>query len=356
MSTPDFSGFNPRLQTPLMWAGETDEPGVYIDWDRSGRSNVAKYEVLRATHFDGEYERLDTLDFPANEYVDEGGRPEYYYRIRELDDQDQVLGTSQPIIGEEVLVRASLRYQLKDFMKLRIRNEQAEFNDRHRTTSQFVFGNWNYWPRPVLRINGSSEEGSQDPMIPLSETDPLTSTLSSEFVEDYPDGLKFKLDYQGRAYFIDGQDQPAHVQPYSYIEGTYAVRAFSCQEMNNALNMALQELNSLAGTTKYRTVHQTPYWYETALVTGGTYQLLKGLLLGLTTREKRLLLEDPEGGKNIDDLREMLKMYQEDWKSVKDTLPKARYPRSMLIITPQYHLPGGRSRMFRELFKQDSYM
>ncbi|MEZ0208700.1 MAG: hypothetical protein ACAH17_00790, partial [Candidatus Paceibacterota bacterium] len=245
-SIADLTGFNPRKDTPLIYIGERDEPGVYIDWDRSGRANVAKYEILQAATFDGTYTLIDSVDFPTNEYVHEEGRPEYYYKIRELDADDEVLGTSQPIIGEEILVRASLRYQIQDFLKLRVFNERAEFNERDRKAASFTFENWNYWPRPVIRIDAASNDGLQDPMLQLSETSPITTTLAVGTDADYPDGLRYKLDYQGRAYFIEGaSDTAVAIQPYNRIEASYAVRAFTCQQMNNALNMALQELNAL---------------------------------------------------------------------------------------------------------------
>ena len=47
----------------------------------------------------------------------------------------------------------------------------------------------------------------------------------------------------------------------------------------------------------------------------------------------------------------MKKNYEGDWEKLVEQKKLGPYPSSKLIVTPEYTLPGGRSRWFRYLFK-----
>lgn len=345
----DMNAFSEDI--PLVYYGSQDSPGVYLNWDRypAPSASIATYQIERATNFYGPFEIVDTVAFPVNEYIDEEGRPEYYYRIVELDGDGFTLRTSQPIIGDELLVKASLAYQVRDLLRVRVLDEEVPFN-RNRTVAFSSFPNWNYSPRPMIRISSLSNDGARDPMEIMSEDDGILRTFGT--TDNYPTGLKYKLDYQGRIYFIDGNDEPLAVDYADTVLATYYVRMFSGREMNDALYMALQQINALPGVTAYSSVGGAPYWYDAALVIGATYWLIRSLMLRLTNRETRLLVHEPGADDPwFDNLKTIADMYKTDWDSILKTLPKARYPSLRTVVTPEYYLPGGRSRFFRYVWK-----
>ena len=124
---------------------------------------------------------------------------------------------------------------------------------------------------------------------------------------------------------------------------------FTGSHMNSALNLALQSVNSQPGASKYTSVGNAPFYYEPALVIGASYYLLRSLLVSLTSRQRRLLLEDPDA-KIVDDLRQSAQMYKEDFEKLLEKLPIARLPRINSVVVPEFNMPGGRSRFFRYIW------
>jgi hypothetical protein len=126
---------------------------------------------------------------------------------------------------------------------------------------------------------------------------------------------------------------------------------FSGSQLNDALYLALQAINAQPGTSKFKTVGIAPYYYDAALITGATYYLLRSLSVQLKSREFKLLLADPENNDIFNQVKEDARMYKEDFDKFLEKLPLARYPTTKTIVTPEYMLPGGRSRFFRAMFK-----
>lgn len=341
---------------PLIYRGDDDDNGVYIEWDRSGLANVATYNILRADQFDGEYTQIGSVTFPENNYVDEDGNSYQFYRVQEMaSDGVTQISMSAPFIGEELLVKANLSIQMRELIRVPIYDEEAIFDRRSRSVAHFSFNDWNYWPRPEIRINGATEGGTLDPWQPLDEVNAITTTLASGQTADYPGGLRYKLDYQGGVFFIDGStnEVPTPLQVYNSIRGKYSVRLFTCREMNDAMYMALQDINAQPGTTKFRSLSQVPYWYDGALVTGATYKLLRKLQLSLNSQQYNMVINDPENKNGDTRLADSIREFKEDWQNMLKTLPKSRYPKTLYVTQPEVYLPGGRSRYFRQLFKDE---
>ena len=326
--------------------------GIYLEWERITPSGVSVYNIYRSDQFDGEYDLIDSVTYPKNEYVDRTGKPSSYYKIEEIGGTGFTVSyaTSQPISGDELLTKSSLRFELEHLLNIPIYDEEVIFN-ANRTSASVAFPHWNYAPRPQIRITGASNEGDSDAMKFLSENTSLYTTLSGSGAgtTSYPDGLKYKTDYMGNIYFIKDDETPCSIQSYDTVMASYNIKMFTSQHMNSALNMALQAVNSQPGASKYSTVASAPFYYEPALVIGATYYLLRSLLVSLTGRQRRLLLEDPDN-KIIDDLRQSTQMYKEDFEKLLEKLPLARLPRISSIVVPEFNLPGGRSRFFRYIW------
>ena len=336
---PTTGYFNSRLE----------RPGVHIHWDRFTSSPTAFYQVVRADSLQGPYAVIATLQFPADAFVDSKGGPSSYYRVKAIAPDETLIAETAPFIGTELLIKSALEFQIDSYLRRPVYDEMALFN-RDRTQARWTFNKWSPFPRkPELRITGAGNDGNNDALTTLDETVPLFTTRNG--ADNYPNGLLYQLDYQGNAFFTDRSGTPAPVDAFDALYASYSVRLFTGSEMNDALNMALQTINCQAGTNKYPVVGTVPFYYDPALVCGASYFLLRRLLSSLSHQELRLLFQDEKGGSElITQLREDVKMYQEDWKEYLKSIPTARYPHTVSIVIPEMMLPGGRSRFFRQAF------
>lgn len=351
-------------QSPLVFYNDNSgNPGIFLEWERVN-SNASYYNILKSDYFDGVYDLLNTVDYPQNEYVDGTGTPASYYKIEEYDAYDVLLNTSQPMVGDELLTKSSLRYELQHLCNVPVYDEEVIFY-AGRTKGSLAFPYWNSTPKPDVRITGKSDEGDADPMIQLSETTPIYKTVNAAYdpilysrdgvvnnytnANNYPNGLKYKIDYKGGIYFVDADDNPVAIQSYDTVYVSYSVKLITSEQMNSALYMALQTINSQPGASKYQSVSITPFYWEPAIVYGATFYLIRALLVSLTQRQRRLLLEDPDN-KIIDDLRQTGTMYNDQFKELLEKLPIAVLPGIRSIVVPEFNMPGGRSRFFRYIW------
>lgn len=360
----DISSYS-YSQSPLVYYNTSStNPGVYLEWDRYNTTDTVNYILYNSTSFEGPFTAYATIPYPTNEYVDPNGTPATWYKVEEVDLNNQRLSMSQPFGGDELLIKSSLRYELEHLLNIPIFDEEVVFHrDRSRASCAFPF--WNYMPKPEIRITGFSNEGDRDSMIQLSEVTPIYKTINASYnpieysrdgniVEyangnNYPDGLMVKYDYMSNLYFVDNLGNSVQIHPYDTVFATYSVKMFTTQHMNSALYMALQTINSQPGASKYPSVATAPFYYDPAIVFGACYYLIRALLVSLTGRQRRLLLEDPDA-KIIEDLRNTANMYKEEFEKLLEKLPIARYPGVRGIVVPEFNMPGGRSRFFRYIW------
>jgi hypothetical protein len=346
----DLSALSYTESNLVFYNKTTGSPGIYLEWDRFTTSGVSVYHIYRSGQFDGNYEFLDSVLYPVNEYVDRTGSPASYYKVREMGGTGFTVmySESQPISGDELLTKSSLRFELMHLLNIPIYDEEVLFNG-NRTKASVAFPYWNYAPRPEIRITGASNDGDTEPMKFLSEYEPIYTTLSGTATSSYPDGLMYKTDYQGNVHFIKADGTPQSIKSYDTVFASYNIKMFTGSHMNSALNLALQSVNSQPGSSKYTSVANAPFYYEPALVIGASYYLLRSLLVSLTSRQRRLLLEDPDA-KIVDDLRQSAQMYKEEFEKLLEKLPIARLPRINSVVVPEFNMPGGRSRFFRYIW------
>lgn len=327
-------------------------PGILVRWDRINTSGVVKYNILSSTHLDGNYSLIGTVDFPQDEFIDNKGNPSTYYKVQEVDSSNAIVATTQPFSGDEYLLISSILYEVRQFTRKMVYREMGVFDGFDRTWCRFAYNNWNYWPRPQIHISGAANDGDRSPVIVLSENTPVSTTINGS--DNYPDGLRYRLDYQGRVHFFrdsDGSPYPLH--EYDTVYATYPVKMFTNYEINAATVYALQAISAQPGAPKISSVGQMPFWWEQAVVQGAAFWLYRQLLANLNDREWRLLVQDPDRDAYdaIKDIRETMKSYEEWWKDSLKSLPISTYPKIRTIVTQTHMLPGGRSRFFRQLWK-----
>jgi hypothetical protein len=360
----DFSAQSFTNSTLVYYNTQPSYPGIFIEWERSGAQNVAFYKIQKSTNFEGTYTTIATVPFPTNEGVDTNGSPSDYYRIQEVDSNGNVLNTSSPMLGDELLVKSSLRYELEHLLNIPIYDEEVIFR-RNRSIGSVAFPFWNSVPKPEIRISGPSNQGDRDPLIQLSETVPIYSTINttydpiiknrdgyeSQYTDghNYPNGLMVKYDFMGNIYFIDENGDPVEIHSYDNVLVSYSIKMITNDHMNSSLYMALQTINSQPGASKFAKVTDAPYYYDPALVYGAAYYILRSLLTSLTNRQRRLLIEDPDA-RVTDDLRQSATMYKEEFEKMLEKLPIATYPGIRSVVVPEFNMPGGRSRFFRYIW------
>lgn len=360
----DFSAQSFTNSTLVYYNTQPSYPGIFIEWERSGAQNVAFYKIQKSSNFEGTYTTLATVPFPTNEGVDTNGSPSDYYRIQEVDTNGNVLNTSSPMLGDELLVKSSLRYELEHLLNIPIYDEEVIFR-RNRSVGSVAFPFWNSVPKAEVRISGPSNQGDRDPLIQLSETDPIYSTINTTYDpiiknrdgyesqytngNNYPNGLLVKYDFMGNIYFIDVNGNPVEIHSYDNVLVSYSIKMITNDHMNSSLYMALQAINSQPGASKYPTVAAAPYFYDPALVFGAAYYILRSLLTSLTNRQRRLLIEDPDA-RITDDIRQSATMYKEEFEKMLEKLPIATYPGIRSVVVPEFNMPGGRSRFFRYIW------
>lgn len=324
-----------------------DSKAIYIMWDYSTRTNVRFYRIYRADYINGEYAVIDTIDYPKNDYYDPDGTPFMFYKVEELDEDENSLSMMGPFVGEEALVRASLYYQIRDLLELQVADEVAIF-DRTRTKANFQFHNWNYWNPVEVRITSPNEEdgGYQG----LSTDTPVYKTAELDSGENnYENGLVIKPNYQGTVYFNEfTTGNPYSVHGYDEVQASYQVRMFTVREMNDALSLALSAITALPGTPKVQSVSAAPFMWDAALISGAGYFLMRNLATRILNKQTRkLLLDNNIEASYIKGLSENLR---DDFEKYKETLPYATYPRIFSVVSPTHTMPGGRSRMYRQIW------
>ncbi|MFM9653594.1 hypothetical protein ACKI1S_46945, partial [Streptomyces galilaeus] len=174
---------------------DTDKPGVLVTWERSASSGVKKYEVTYSDHIDGTYTSLAYVNFPGNQYLHTDGHPSYYYIIKEYDVNNSLLFTSNPIPGDEYLVKMSLAYRMRAFTEIPVIEQVPVFN-KDRKSCRWPYRNWNVSPPPQIKLTSTTYDGENEPYQVLSEYNGITDTTDTG--SDYPNGLRYKLDYQGQ--------------------------------------------------------------------------------------------------------------------------------------------------------------
>lgn len=334
--------------------------GIYIFWTKSDTSGITRTRISRSnTGPSGPWEELDIIDLPQTEYIDKAGTIESYYLLEELDATEPpvVLYTHPPMWGIEVLQSASLAYEMGEFTDLQIWRERI-FLTEDRTKGFVQYKNWNLEPPPIFEVNAPQDELNQGKQQ-LSKTDPIFFTTEN-VTADYPSGLIYTLDYSRNIYFWDVSGNAVSIQPYDDVWATYTFPAFSNSELNNALKQSLAAIVAQPGVCKTTSLGRTPDWWDRALVAGAAGILLRRLIMKLMKPENIIPYSatqlGPEAVSNerqqiVGFLRDLAQQYWDEFKEAKELIKKAEYPGISIITTPEFMMPGGRSRFFRSLFK-----
>ena len=188
------------------------------------------------------------------------------------------------------------------------------------TIYSFAYQNWNQDPRPIVRWN-------------------------NRLVDD-----GWHADYQGNIYW-DGL-----MAPEDSIATAYNFAYFSQQELLSFLRFGLQMMNGLPpASSAYPYLETAPYQWDAGILLYAAILALKRLIFGLNFQEKRVIFGRPEDAQNAQaKFQELYSSYTETFTEFGKNVKTRKLPGIAMFVTPEYTLPGGRSRWFRYLYKNGS--
>jgi hypothetical protein len=190
------------------------------------------------------------------------------------------------------------------------------------TIYDFAYKNWNRDPRPILRLN-------------------------NRIVDD-----GWYSDYDGRIY-IDGI-----IYPEDSVNLSYNFACFSQEELLSFLRLGLMQMNATPpASDTYSTLANAPQSWWPGILLYAAVTALKRLIFGLNFREKAAIFARPDdlefAQTVIGNLKDLYQDYNNTWNEVRVDIKKKLQPTG-IYVTPEYTLPGGRSRWFRYLYKNGS--
>lgn len=188
------------------------------------------------------------------------------------------------------------------------------------TRYNFAYKNWNKDPRPIAFLNG-------------------------RIVDD-----GWFADYDGNI-FIDRL-----MAPEDSINMRYTFAYFSEEEILGFLRLGLCMMNSIPPASEtYSTLEQMPPEWNCGVLLYAAITALKRLIFGLNFQEKMIIFWRPDApdaaDKAIQNFKDLYQSYQDLWVEYGKNVKTRKLPGIAQYVTPEYTLPGGRSRWFRYLYK-----
>jgi hypothetical protein len=188
---------------------------------------------------------------------------------------------------------------------------------RMSTVFGFAYGNWRQDPSPIVR-------------------------LGKRIIDD-----GWHADYDGKLYFdrlLSPEDVPNVSYSFSY---------FSKQELLSFLQLGLNMMNGLPPASEtYSTLSSCPraWWGPIILYAAAT--AMRRLIFGWSFQERRIIYGRPEeADKAYAIWQDLYKTYNDLFAEQAKNTKTRKLPGMVAFISPEYSLPGGRSRWFRYLYK-----
>jgi len=180
-----------------------------------------------------------------------------------------------------------------------------------------AYKNWKHDPKPLIRMNGAM--------------------MNNGWIADYAGGNVFFESPPS-----EGND----------IMASYTFSYFSLPEIVGFLNEGLRAMNAIPPASySYNNVQQIPKHWEYGVLLVAAIHALRRIIMGLTMQEKSIIFGESREAADAaySKFQTLYQDYSTLWlelsKDIKKTLPTIG-----VNVTPEYTLPGGRSRWFRYLY------
>ncbi|MHA1469131.1 MAG: hypothetical protein ACTSSP_01070 [Candidatus Asgardarchaeia archaeon] len=141
------------------------------------------------------------------------------------------------------------------------------------------------------------------------------------------------------------------LMPQEVVHVDYNFRWFDEDKLNRFLLNALQTVNIYPPHSGY-TLENLPDRYTTIVLYGAAKDAFRQIMGCLPCQQPAQVFGGLENAQKAFANFETLKQnYEKDWEKLLEQKKYGPYPTTRMVVTPEYTLPGGRSRWFRYLFK-----
>jgi hypothetical protein len=138
------------------------------------------------------------------------------------------------------------------------------------------------------------------------------------------------------------------------VEASYKFAFFSDEQLEAFFRQAISiwNINPPAGGPP--DIYSAPLDTRGVLLIGAACFAYRYLMSAMAYQESRIVFDNASWGEGWIQVKDLFKAmydaYNEDWEKVL-AAKKVKLPSIKNVVTPTYTMPGGRSRMFRYLFK-----
>lgn len=139
--------------------------------------------------------------------------------------------------------------------------------------------------------------------------------------------------------------------PQETVFADYNFKWFSDAQLNQFIVNSLQHVNLFPPASSYN-LDTVPNRFAPVIMYGAVKDALRQLMLCIQFQQPAQVFGGIEQARAAFNNFETLKQnYEKDWEKLLEQKKFGPYPKTRLVVTPEYTLPGGRSRWFRYLFK-----
>lgn len=158
------------------------------------------------------------------------------------------------------------------------------------------------------------------------------------------------VDYNGKIYW------DSLMAPEDSVNINYQFAYFSQEELLSFLMLGLKAMNSIPpASDSYSSLDTAPGIWDYGIVLYAAITALKRLIFGWSFQERRIVYGRPEEAQAaLAVWQDLYKGYMETWTENAKNVKTRKLPGMLINVTPEYTLPGGRSRWFRYLYKSGS--
>lgn len=219
--------------------------------------------------------------------------------------------------GVPLDMRMRLEHLITYAQRIPVRKEQASVSP-DLTTYRFTFPNWNQTAGCKIYRNNKI----------------VTSGVAINY-------------FKGEVVFDEAQmESDAIIADYNF-------RWFTEEQLNSFLYNAVQTFNSFPPHSNYSLTQIGMYHtkYVPAILGRAATDAIRQMMMSLSFQEPEKVFGGAEAAdRKFQRLDTLKKNYEEEWKLIFENKKYGRYPGIRVVSTPEFTMPGGRSRWFRDLF------
>lgn len=146
------------------------------------------------------------------------------------------------------------------------------------------------------------------------------------------------------------------IDPEDHYSAYYHFSYFSDEDLLSMLTEGMYIMNATPPASEaYSSIASVPFVWRGGLILYAAMQALRKVIFGFNFQERAIIFgEKPEDAQRfIDNCKTLYTDYSTLWMEVRKDIKK-KLPAISINVTPEYTMPGGRSRWFRYMYKGSS--